>query len=210
MLPKSGQVVYFRGFRFDSAEPMPENSDTTTVPIVHCRGDRFRVYLDAAAINERVQELGRQIARDYEGRTPILIGVLNGAFIFISDLMRAIDIECEVDFLKLSSYGAEKVSSGEVTELKKIDAKIEGRDVLIVEDIVDTGLSMQFMLKNLQQMNPASLATVTLLYKPEATQVDLPLDYVGFEIPNLFVLGYGLDYGQLGRNLPHLYILDEE
>lgn len=178
-------------------------------PYVYCRGERFRVYLDAQAIADRVSELGSEISRDYADRKPILIGVLNGAFVFIADLMRAIDIECEVDFLKLSSYGAEKVSSGDVRELKKIDAKVEGRDILIVEDIVDTGQSMQFMLDRLAAHNPASVATVTLLHKPEATQVDIELDYVGFSIPNLFVLGYGLDYGQLGRNLADLYILDE-
>lgn len=187
------------------ADPKAATSDS----VVFCRGERFRVYLDAATIKQRVQELGREISEAYDGKRPILIGVLNGAFIFISDLMREIDIECEVDFLKLSSYGAEKVSSGEVTELKKIDAKIEGRHVLVVEDIVDTGLSMEYMLKLLRAMNPASLATVTLLHKPKAARVAVDLDYVGFIIPNLFVLGYGLDYGQLGRNLADLYILDE-
>lgn len=176
---------------------------------VYCRGERFRTYLDADAIAERVRELGAEISRDYADKRPILIGVLNGAFVFIADLMRAIDIDCEVDFLKLSSYGAEKVSSGDVRELKKIDAQLEGRHVIIVEDIVDTGQSMQFMLDRLTELNPASVATVTLLHKPEATQVDISLDYIGFSIPNLFVLGYGLDYGQLGRNLAELYILDD-
>lgn len=190
--------------------PMSVRSDTTPKPIIHCRDERFRIYIDAETIARRVAELGQQITRDYDGRRPILIGVLNGAFIFISDLMRGIDLECEVDFLKLSSYGAEKVTSGEVTELKKIDAIIQGRDVLIVEDIVDTGLSMTYMVDRLAALNPKSLATVTLLHKPDAAQTELELDYVGFEIPNLFVLGYGLDYGQLGRNLPHLYILDAD
>jgi hypoxanthine phosphoribosyltransferase len=181
----------------------------TEGPYVYCRGERFRVYLDAESIAGRIRELGEEISRDYADRKPILIGVLNGAFVFIADLMRAIDIECEVDFLKLSSYGAEKVSSGDVRELKKIDAKIEGRHVLVVEDIVDTGQSMQFILDRLQALAPASVKTVTLLQKPEALQVEIDLDYVGFSIPNLFVLGYGLDYGQLGRNLADLYILDE-
>lgn len=189
---------------------MPESRVSTSQPYVYCQGERFRVYLDAEAIHARVAELGRQISLDYDGKTPILIGVLNGAFVFISDLMRSISIECEVDFLKLSSYGAAKVSSGDVRELKKIDAQIEGRHVLIVEDIVDTGQSMEFMLGRLQELKPASLAVVTMLHKPEATQVDLTLDYVGFEIPNLFVLGYGLDYGQLGRNLRDLYVIDDE
>ncbi len=178
--------------------------------VVECRGERFRLFLDATTLQQRVAELGRQISRDYEGRQPILIGVLNGAFMFLADLMRYITIDCEVDFLKLSSYGAAKVSSGQVYELKKIDADIRGRHVLIVEDIVDTGLSMQFILERLKAHGPASVATVTLLHKAEATQVDVPLDYVGFQIPNKFVIGYGLDYGQLARNLSAIYILEEE
>ncbi|MDQ7041556.1 MAG: hypoxanthine phosphoribosyltransferase, partial [Rhodothermus sp.] len=159
--------------------------------VVECRGERFRLFLDAPTLQQRVAELGRQISRDYEGRQPILIGVLNGAFMFLADLMRYITIDCEVDFLKLSSYGAAKVSSGQVYELKKIDADIRGRHVLIVEDIVDTGLSMQFILERLKAHGPASVATVTLLHKAEATQVEVPLDYVGFQIPNKFVIGYG-------------------
>jgi hypoxanthine phosphoribosyltransferase len=176
---------------------------------VLCRGEQFRIYLDEATIRERVRALGRQISKDYRGRSPILIGVLNGAFIFLSDLMREIEIDCEVDFLKLSSYGAEKISSGVVHELKKIDASIKGRDVIIVEDIVDTGLSMEFILNSLEEYEPASVRTAVLLHKYEATRVEVQLDYVGFRIKNLFVIGYGLDYGQLARNLKDIYILDE-
>lgn len=179
------------------------------VKTVHCRGEQFRIYLDEAAIQERVGALGRQISADYQGKTPILIGVLNGAFMFLADLMRAIDIDCEVDFLKLSSYGAEKITSGVVHELKKIDASIKGRDVIVVEDIVDTGLSMQFILDNMREYEPASVRTAVLLHKYEATRVEVQLDYVGFRIKNLFVIGYGLDYGQLARNLKDIYILDE-
>src|SRR5690625_6816164 len=130
--------------------------------VVFCRDERFKIYLDAAAIQQRLAELGQQVAADYNGKQPILIGVLNGAFIFMADLMRHIDIDCEVDFLKLSSYGASKVSSGEVTELKKIDARIEGRHVIVVEDIVETGLSMEYMLDRMRHQNPASLACITL------------------------------------------------
>jgi hypoxanthine phosphoribosyltransferase len=129
---------------------------------------------------------------------------------FTADLMRAIDTDCEIDFIKLSSYGAAKVSSGEVHELKSVDADLEDRDVLIVEDIVDTGLSMEFMKNRLREYNPASLRVATLLHKPDATEPDLTLDYVGFRIPDLFVIGYGLDYGQLARNLGDIYILDED
>lgn len=174
------------------------------------RGDTFKVYLDKETIQNRVAELGQQIAKDYAGKKPILIGVLNGAFIFLADLMREIQIECEVDFLKLSSYGAAKISSGVVQELKKIDASIDGRHVIVVEDIVDTGLSMQFILKIMSEYNPASLSVATLLHKTEATKVDVPIDYVGFSITNLFVIGYGLDYAQLGRNLADIYVIDEE
>lgn len=182
---------------------------STSEHTIDCRGERFRRYLDAQTIRERVQEIGAAIDTTYAGSTPILIGVLNGAFMFIADLMRAIDIDCEVDFMKLSSYGAAKVSSGEVTELKKIDANLTGRHVIVIEDIVDTGLSMEFILKRMALHDPASVRVATLLHKPGSTEVDLDLDYVGFEIPNLFVIGYGLDYGQIARNLPDIYILDE-
>jgi len=184
----------------------PVTLDDATVSY---RGDQFRRYLDADTIRARVAEIGQQITEDYADTTPILVSVLNGAFMFTADLMRAITTDCEIDFIKLSSYGAEKVSSGQVRELKSVDAPLEGRDVIIVEDIVDTGLSMDFMKDRLQEYNPASLRVATLLHKPEATEPDLQLDYVGFRIPDLFVIGYGLDYGQLGRNLGDIYILDE-
>lgn len=181
-----------------------------TPPVVYCRGERFKLYLDEEAIQRRIREIGAAISEDYADKRPILIGVLNGAFMFLSDLMRSLNIDCEVDFMKLSSYGDRKVSSGDVEELKSIDAEVEGRHVLIVEDIIDTGLSMKYMVDLLQAHDPASLKTVTLLHKAEATLEAVPVDYVAFTVPNLFVLGYGLDYGQLGRNLPAVYILDED
>ena len=195
---------------------MPATRDLLETPapptesVVTVQGERFRRYLSADRIQERVAEMGRTIARDYADTTPILVSVLNGAFMFTADLMRALDIDCEIDFIKLSSYGDAKVSSGEVRELKSVDADLDGRDVLIVEDIVDTGLSMEFMKDRLREYNPASLRAATLLHKPRATEPDLRLDYVGFRIPNLFVIGYGLDYGQLARNLSDIYILDED
>lgn len=186
-------------------------SHATEIPeTVTCRGERFRIYLDRDAIRERIATLGQTISTEFAGKKPILIGVLNGAFMFISDLMRSIDIECEIDFIKLSSYGAEKVSSGQVEELKWIDANLEGRHVIVVEDIVDTGLSMRYLMDRMAEYDPASIHTVTLLHKHEATEEDVQLDYVGFRIPNLFVIGYGLDYGQLARNLPDIYVLDGE
>jgi len=177
---------------------------------ISCNGLNFSLYLSRDEIEQRVADLGIQLNEDYSGRRPIFVGVLNGAFIFLSDLMRHVHIPCEVDFLKLSSYGDEKVSSGEVTDLKDIDADIAERHVILVEDIVDTGLSMKYLVRKLEKKNPASIATVTLLHKKEATKYDVQLDYVGFEIPTLFVLGYGLDYAQEGRNLSQIYILDEE
>ncbi len=194
---------------------MPATRDLLETPVqptdaaVTVQGERFRRYLPAERIKERVAEMGQTIARDYATTTPILVSVLNGAFMYTADLMRAIDTDCEIDFIKLSSYGDEKVSSGEVRELKSVDAELEGRDVLVVEDIVDTGLSMEFMKRRLAEYNPASLRVSTLLHKPTATEPDLTLDYVGFRIPDLFVIGYGLDYGQLARNLSDIYILDE-
>ena len=188
---------------------MPEPPVISAEKTVTIRGDRFRLYLDEKTIAARIAEIGAAIGRDYRDKVPILIGVLNGSFMFIADLMRALDIPCEIDFWKLSSYGAEKVTSGRVHELKKIDADLEGRDVIVVEDIVDTGLSMQYILDRMREHKPASLRTATLLHKYEATQIDVQLDYVGFRIPNLFVIGYGLDYGQQGRNLPEIYILDD-
>lgn len=177
---------------------------------VECNGETFKIYLTEDKLKSRVAELGKELAEKYEGKQPIFIGVLNGAYIFLSDLMRHVDIPCEVDFLKLSSYGDEKVSSGQVTDLKDIDADIEDRHVILVEDIVDTGLSMKYLVDKLQKKNPASIATVTLLHKTEATHHDVQLDYVGFQIPTLFVLGYGLDYAQEGRNLAQIYILDPD
>lgn len=190
-----------------TTEPPVSAQDSTET--ITCRDERFRLYLDAHTIKERIAAVGSRISEDYAHTTPILVSVLNGAFMFTADLMREITIDCEIDFIKLSSYGDEKVSSGQVHELKSIDANLKDRDVIIVEDIVDTGLSMQFMLKRLSVMQPNTLRVATLLHKPEATRPDLSLDYVGFEIPDLFVIGYGLDYGQIARNLPDIYILDE-
>src|SRR5882672_6279009 len=153
-------------------------------------------------LRSRVRELGEQISRDYEGKDLLLVGVLKGAVFFLSDLMRFIDIPVEVDFMAVASYGSATDSSGVVRILKDLDASIEGRDVLIVEDIVDSGLTLQYLMRNLGSRNPASLEVCALLTKPERRKVDLPTRYVGFEIPNRFVVGYGLDYAERHRNLP--------
>ncbi|HBX66828.1 MAG: hypoxanthine phosphoribosyltransferase [Balneola sp.] len=175
-----------------------------------CNGENFKIFITKEQIDERMNQLGNQLDKKYEGKKPIFIGILNGAFIFLSDLMRHVSIDCEVDFMKLSSYGDKKVSSGEVTELKHIDAKIEGRHVILVEDIVDTGLSMNYMVKRIKENDPASVAVCTLLHKKAATKYEVQLDFVGFEIPDAFVLGYGLDYAQLGRNLSQIYVIDKD
>jgi hypoxanthine phosphoribosyltransferase len=175
---------------------------------VSCNGEIFKVFITKEQIEARLELLGRKIDKDFEGKKPIMIGVLNGAFIFLADLMRYVTVPCEVDFMKLSSYGDAKVSSGQVTELKHIDAKIQGRHIILVEDIVDTGLSMKYMIEQVKRHDPASVSVITLLHKKEATEHDVQIDYVGFEIPTKFVLGYGLDYAQEGRNLAQIYALD--
>lgn len=190
------------------SQSSPQESVSEVGRSIEINGERFRVYLDRETICRRVRDLAEAISRDYEGRIPIFIGVLNGAFIFLADLMRHMTIECEVDFLKLSSYGAARITSGQVTELKRIDADIEGRHVIVVEDIVDTGLSMDWIMEHLAEHRPASLATAVLLHKPDASRTRVSLDYVGFRIENKFVVGYGLDYAQVGRGLPDLYMLD--
>src|SRR4029450_10985353 len=161
-----------------------------------------------AALRHRVRELGGRISRDYAGRNPLLIGVLKGAVFFLSDLLREIDIPCEVDFMAVASYGSATDSSGVVRILKDLDAVIEGRDVLIVEDIVDSGLTLQYLLRNLGARNPRSLEVCALLTKPERRRVELSPRYVGFEIPDRFVVGYGLDYAGRDRTLPYVAVLN--
>src|SRR3954454_21058911 len=147
----------------------------------------------------RVRQLGEEISRDYEGRDLFLVGVLKGAVFFLSDLMRHMEVPCEVDFMAFASYGSSTDSSGIVRILKDLDIPIEGREVLIVEDIVDSGLTLSYLLRTLRAREPASLEVCALLTKPERRKVDLPIRYVGFEIPNRFAIGYGLDYAERYR-----------
>ncbi len=160
-------------------------------------------------LERRVAELGAEISSDYAGRDLLLIGVLKGAVPFLADLMRQLEIDCEVDFMAVSSYGSSTDSSGVVRILKDLDASIDGRDVLLVEDIIDSGLTLHYLFKNLRARNPASLEVCALLTKPERRRVDLPIRYVGFEIPNRFAIGYGLDHGQRYRNLRYVAVLDD-
>ena len=158
----------------------------------------------------KVRELGEQISRDYEGRDLFLVGVLKGAVFFLADLMRQLDMHCEVDFMAVASYGSSTESSGVVRILKDLDAPLEGRDVLIVEDIVDSGLTLQYLMRTLEARGPASLEVCALLTKPERRQVETPARYVGFEIPDKFAIGYGLDHSERYRNLPYVAALKTE
>ena len=160
-------------------------------------------------LKQRVRALGEQVTAEYAGRDLFLIGVLKGAVFFLADLMRHIDIPCEVDFMAVSSYGSATDSSGVVRILKDLDTPIEGRDVLIVEDIVDSGLTLQYLMRNLGARNPASLEVCALLTKPERRKVELPIRFVGFEIPNRFAIGYGLDHEERFRNLSYVAALRE-
>src|SRR5215216_483301 len=157
----------------------------------------------------RVRELAEQISADYAGKEVLLIGVLKGAMFFLSDLMRQLEVDCEVDFMAVASYGSSTSSSGVVRILKDLDGPIDGRDVLIVEDIVDSGLTLSYLLRTLKAREPASLEVCALLTKPERRKVDLPIRYVGFEIPNRFAIGYGLDHAERFRNLPFVAVLEE-
>ena len=165
------------------------------------------VLVDSERLQRRVAELGAEISRDYEGRDLVMIGILKGAVLFIADLMRHMTIPCEIDFMAVSSYGSETDSSGVVRILKDLDAPIEGRDVLIIEDIIDSGLTLHYLLRTLRARNPTSVEACSLLAKPERRRVELPIRYVGFEIPNTYVIGYGLDYAQKYRNLGYVAVL---
>ena len=176
---------------------------------VTINNERFRLFISEDEIQKRVGELAAEIDRNYSGRTPIFIGVLNGSFIFFSDLIRRINLDCEIDFFKLSSYGDAKISSGNVKLLKDLNCQVRDRDIIIVEDIIDSGLSINFIKKLIMKQNPRSFSVVALLFKSDCVKVDFAVDYIGFEIPNHFVIGYGLDYAQKARNLRSIYILDK-
>jgi len=170
-------------------------------------GDRFTIYLTEDQIKARVKELAARINEDYKDKVPIFIGILNGSFIFFADLVREISIDCEVDFLKLSSYGDAKISSGQVRLLKDLNCQVTGRDIIVVEDIVDSGLSIDFMKRLVMKEHPRSFRVASLLLKKSVAKIEFPIDYVGFEIPPEFVIGYGLDYAQKVRNLRAIYRL---
>ncbi len=166
--------------------------------------------IDRATLQARVAELGAQITRDYADDPPLLVCVLKGAFMFVGDLVRAIDLPVEVDFMAISSYGSGTQTSGIVRIVKDLEISIEGRAVIVVEDIVDSGLTLSYLLKSLQARRPRTLAICALLTKPERREVDLPTRYVGFEIPDKFAIGYGLDHAERYRNLPYVAALRQE
>jgi hypoxanthine phosphoribosyltransferase len=167
----------------------------------------LEVLIPTEEITKRISELGAEIARDYAGRNPLLIGVLKGACLFLSDLMRAADIPLNVEFIAISSYGAEMRTSGEVRILKDLDVAIEGRHILVVEDIVDTGLTLSYLLANLKSRGAETVKLAALLDKYERREKEVPIDYLGFKIPDKFVVGYGLDFAERYRNLPFIAVL---
>jgi hypoxanthine phosphoribosyltransferase len=165
------------------------------------------VLIEEERLQSRIRELGAELSADYAGRELLLVGVLKGAVFFMADLMRSLTVPCEIDFMAISSYGASTDSSGVVRILKDLDINIEGRHVLVVEDIIDSGLTLSYLLRNLESREPASLEICALLTKPSRREIDVPVRYVGFEIPNKFVIGYGLDYGERYRNLRYVGVL---
>jgi hypoxanthine phosphoribosyltransferase len=168
------------------------------------------VLVEEGALRARVAELGQEISRFYAGRDLLLVGVLKGAVFFMADLMRHITVPCEIDFMAISSYGAGTDSSGVVRILKDLDINIEGRHVLVIEDIIDSGLTLSYLMRNLESRAPASLAVCALLTKPERREIDVDVRYIGFEIPNRFVIGYGLDFAERYRNLPYVGVLHDD
>ncbi|HEY5533980.1 MAG TPA: hypoxanthine phosphoribosyltransferase [Ignavibacteria bacterium] len=164
-------------------------------------------FISESRIKARVKYLADKINMDYQGKTPIFIGILNGSFIFLSDLIREIKVDCEIDFMKLSSYGDTKISSGQIKILKELNCEIKDRDILLVEDIIDSGLSISFMKSLVEKENPGSLKIASLLFKKNVSNLNFEIDYVGFEIENEFVVGYGLDFAQKYRNLKGIFVL---
>lgn len=173
-------------------------------------GDMAYVLVEEEQIRRRVQEIGKQIASDYEGKEPLFVGILKGSFIFMADLVRAVELHSKVDFMSVSSYGNKSVTTGAVKIQKDLSEDIEGQDVVIVEDILDSGITLSYLTKYLRNRNPASIRIVTLLDKPSRRIAKVTADYVGFEVPDAFVVGYGLDYAQKYRSLPYIGVLKPE
>lgn len=174
---------------------------------VQVKDKTFRPFLGAEEINRRVAEIGAQLSRDLEGKNPLFLAILNGSYVFAADLLRYVTIPCEISFIRVSSYSGME-STGQLTEVIGLKENIEGRTVVIVEDIIDSGFTMEGLVKTLKAKNPADLRICTLLTKPGNLQVKLDIPYCAFEIPNDFIVGYGLDYDGFGRNLPSIYVVE--
>jgi hypoxanthine phosphoribosyltransferase len=172
--------------------------------------DKLKVIITREEIAKRIAELAAEIRKDYKGENPLLIGVLKGSFIFLSDLVRAMNIPVEVEFIRLSSYGACTETSGKIKLVQGLKTSIKGRHVLVVEDIIDRGLTVHYLLDYLSRRKPSSLKLCALFNKPSRRRVEVPIDYIGFTIPDAFVVGYGLDYNQQFRYLPDLCVLEEQ
>ncbi len=173
--------------------------DTVTI-----KDKTFKIFIASEKIQQTISELALQINKDYKGKAPIFLSVMNGAFLFTADLFKQISLECEIAFIKVSSYQGIS-TTGKIKTTIGLDNYVSGRDVIILEDIVDTGITIEYLFNDIKQYNPASVKIATLLFKPDAYKKDVKLDYVGFKIPNDFIVGYGLDYDQLGRNFKDIY-----
>jgi hypoxanthine phosphoribosyltransferase len=167
----------------------------------------MKIYISSARIKKRIKKIASSLDKEYRDKNPIFIGILNGAFVFLSDLIRELKINCEIDFMKLSSYGDSKISSGKVKMLKELNCQVENRHIILVEDIIDSGLSIKYMKNLIEYNKPKSLKIVALLFKKGVSNLNFKIDYVGFKINNEFVVGYGLDYAQKYRNLKAVYVL---
>lgn len=171
------------------------------------KNDMLKTFYSKKDLEETVARLGKEITEDYRGKTPVMVAVLKGAFIFMADLVRAIDIPCTVDFMVVSSYGKGTTTSGSVKIIKDLDTNIEGKDVIIVEDILDSGVTLSNLIRLLQQRRPASIKICTLFDKPARHKVQINVDYNGLEVPDEFIVGYGLDYAEIYRNYPEIAVL---
>jgi len=198
-----------RNFQFDVVNRRPPVSASSALIPGEFTNDNLEPLFSSEQIQTRISELGAEIARDYAGRNPLLLGVLKGAVIFLSDLMRACDLRLGVEFMAISSYGEATRSSGEVKIVKDLDVPIEGRDILIVEDIVDTGLTLSYLMANLRSRGAESVKLAALLNKQERRIREVQIDYLGFTIPDAFVVGYGLDFAERYRNLPYIAVIKD-
>ncbi len=172
--------------------------------------DIDRIFFSANELQEKVKELGAQITRDYEGKDPLFVGVLKGSFVFMADLMRAVDLYCDIDFMAVSSYGSGTTTTGAVKINKDLTYNVEGRHIILIEDILDSGVTLSYLKKYIEARKPASVSICTLLDKPARRKADINADYVGFECPDAFIVGYGLDYAERYRNLPYIGVLKPE